>query len=428
MRSTAFSPFAAHPRWLDPRSLCNAAVLIGFAGLVTLRGPFSPGTMGALLAAAGTALALRERRLDAGDVRIAALFAVLPLYYIANLALTGWDATQLDKPGRMLVGLGIYLAVSRVGLDARYLRRGVLLGCFAAAALAAWQVHHLGAERADGALNAIPFGNNALLLGVLALAGWITAPPAVRRTALPLVAAAAALYASLASGSRGGWVTIPLLAWLLSLGAPRLSPRLRLAVGLAGLALLALAAAIPAINERTLGELDSLRRQWGATPAEAAGATLSSIGTRLHLYRLGIEAFVAHPFVGIGFANLHDWLAAGAAAGTVNPAVLHYTHLHSAPVDMAARGGVLGLLALLGCVAGFLRFFHRGLAGEDADSRYFALAGLLATAAAAAFSLTNVFFPAIAGTNILVMTLAVPAGALAHRRRQQAGQATGART
>lgn len=412
------------------RQCCNYAVLIAFAGLVTLRGPFSPGSMGALLACTGIVLALRERRLDADDLRIGALFFVLPLYTALNLALTGWDAELLDKPGRMLLGFFIYLAISRIGLDARHLRLGVVVGCLAAAAMAAWQLYGLGYARASGTMNAIPFGNDALLLGFLALAGWVAKPPAARRpgpATLTALAAAAALYASFASGSRGGWVCIPVLAWLLSLGAAGLRPGLRLAVAAAGLALLAVAAATPAINERTLAEWDSLQRQWNASPAEAAGTALSSIGARLHLYRLGLDAFLAYPLFGIGFANLHDWLAAGAAAGTVNPSVLHYTHLHSAPIDMAARGGVLGLAALAACMIGFLRYFQRALADDDADSRYFALVGLLATAAAAMFSLTNVFFPAIAGTNILIMSLAVPAGALAHCQRQRPIQAVGQR-
>lgn len=410
------------------RQLCNYAVLIAFAGLVTLRGPFSPGSMGALLAFIGIVLTLGERRLDADALRIGALFLVLPLYTALNLALTGWDAELLDKPGRMLLGFCVYLAIRRVGLDARHLRLGVLAGCLGAAAMAGWQLHVLGYERASGTMNAIPFGNDALLLGFLALAGWVARPPAARGfslATLTALAAAAALYASFASGSRGGWVSIPVLAWLLSLGATGLRPGRRLAAAAAGLALLAAAAATPAINARTVAEFDSLHRLWSASPAEAASAALSSIGTRLHLYRLGLDAFLAHPLLGIGFANLHDWLAAGAAAGTVNPAVLHYTHLHSAPIDMAARGGVLGLAALAACVTGFLHHFRRALADADADARYFALVGLLATAAAAMFSLTNVFFPAIAGTNILIMSLAVPAGALAHRQRQRPWQAVG---
>lgn len=416
--------YAAAPRLLL-RSLCNLAVLLAFAGLVTLRGPAGPGTMGTLLALLGLVLLLRERRLTADDLRIAALLLALPACYAANLLLTGWDLAQLDKPGRLVFGFLVYFALSRVGLDARYLHWGSIAGALAAAALAAWQVHGLGHERANGAMNAIPFGNDALLLGFFAAAGWLATPPGGRSRALGwacVAAVAAALYASLASGTRGGWVAIPALLWVLSLAAGGQRPGLRLAVCAGGVALLALAlAAVPALGARTLAEFDNLRQLWLAAPDEVATMPLSSIGTRIHLYHVGIDAFLAHPLLGIGFAGLPDWLAAGAAAGTVNPAVVNYTHLHSAPVDMAARGGLLGLAALAFFVFGLLRHFAHALAAAtDADSRYFALAGLLAIAGAALFSLTNVFFPAIVGTNILVLTLVVPAGALAHLRRQAA--------
>jgi len=151
---------------------------------------------------------------------------------------------------------------------------------------------------------------------------------------------------------------------------------------------------------------------------------LSSIGARIHLYRIGIDAFLSSPLTGIGFANLAGHLAAGAATGSINPAVVGYTHLHSSIVDTLARGGMFGLLALGAFGLGFIRYFYCALASSaDHEVRYFALAGLLSVAAALLFSLTNVLLPGIAGTNILVMTLAVPAGAIAYRLRREADAA-----
>lgn len=410
--------------WPRLRGLCNLAVLLAFAGLVTLRGPLSPGSAGALLGLLGLALLLRERRLEREDLHIATLLMVLPLYVAANMALTGWDATQLDKPGRLVLGFLVYFAISRVGVNSIWLQAGSLAGALAAAVLAGWQVMVLGEARASGMMNAIPFGNGALLLGFCAAAIWLTTPAARRSRGLgaaTLLALAAALYASFASGSRGGWVAIPFLLWVLSLGVSGLRPGLRAAIAVTALALLAAAvAALPALGARSLAEIDNLRQLWAASRGEAAAMHLSSIGTRLHLYRVGLDAFLAHPVFGIGYAQLPDWLAAGVDAGTVNPGVTHYTHLHSALVDSSARGGILGLAALGMLVLGLARHFHRHLAATDAEARGFALVGLLAIVGAALFSLTNVFFPAIVGTNILVMTLAVPAGALAYRLRRPA--------
>ncbi|MFN3592116.1 MAG: hypothetical protein ACK4TG_08000, partial [Thermaurantiacus sp.] len=46
--------------------------------------------------------------------------------------------------------------------------RGCWVGAWLAAAVAGWQVHALGLERAHGDTNAIQFGNVAVLLALLA--------------------------------------------------------------------------------------------------------------------------------------------------------------------------------------------------------------------------------------------------------------------
>ncbi|TVT57725.1 MAG: O-antigen ligase family protein [Azoarcus sp. PHD] len=405
------------------RAFCDLAVWLTFAGLVSLRGPASPGTMAALLALSGFALLVYRRDANRSDLGMAALFLVLPAHDALNMAFTGWDAGMLDKSGRLILGFFVYFAVSRVGIHARFLRWGVIAGCVAAAALAAYQAQVLGLERASGFMNAIPFGNDALLLGFLALAAWIV-PPKAERTPLfqtcTLIALGCGIYASYASGTRGGWVVAPVLIWILSLGARDMRRSLRTGVTIGILSLLIIGLALlPVLNERTADELNNVMTVVTASEQEAASMTLSSIGTRLHLYRIGFDAFMSRPVLGIGVANLSEFLAAGAAAGTINPAAAHFTHLHSGIVDTLARGGLLGLAALAYFVIGLARHFHRALVTSSDDHvRYFALTGLLCISAAFLFSLSNVFFPAIVGTNILIMTLAVPAGALAFRTRQ----------
>ncbi|AWI76807.1 hypothetical protein CEW83_17580 [Parazoarcus communis] len=405
------------------RVFCDFAVWLTFAGLVSLRGAGSPGTMAALLAIVGLALLVYRKDADRSDLKMAALFLVLPVHDVLNMALTGWDPGMLDKSGRLVLGFLVYFAISRTGIHARSLRWGVIVGCVAAAALAAYQAQVLGLERVSGFMNAIPFGNDALLLGFLALAAWVVTPTAERTPLFQtctLIALGCGIYASYASGTRGGWVVAPVLIWILSLGARDMRRSLRTGVTIGILSLLIIGLGLlPVLNERTADELNNVMAVLTTTKEDAASMTLSSIGTRLHLYRVGFDAFMSRPVLGIGVANLGDYLAASAQTGTLNPAAAHFTHLHSGIVDTLARGGLLGLAALAYFVIGLARHFHRALvtSGDD-HGRYFALTGLLCISAAFLFSLSNVFFPAIVGTNILIMTLAVPAGALAFRTRQ----------
>jgi len=357
------------------RVFCDFAVWLTFSGLVSLRGAGSPGTMAALLAIIGLALLVYRKDADRSDLKMAALFLVLPVHDVLNMA------------------------------------------------LAAYQAQVLGLERVSGFMNAIPFGNDALLLGFLALAAWVVTPRAERTPLFQtctLIALGCGIYASYASGTRGGWVVAPVLIWILSLGARDMRRSLRTGVTIGILSLLIIGLGLlPVLNERTADELNNVMAVLTTTKEDAASMTLSSIGTRLHLYRVGIDAFMSRPVLGIGVANLGDYLAASAQTGTLNPAAAHFTHLHSGIVDTLARGGLLGLAALAYFVIGLARHFHRALVTSGDDHvRYFALTGLLCISAAFLFSLSNVFFPAIVGTNILIMTLAVPAGALAFRTRQ----------
>lgn len=89
---------------------------------------------------------------------------------------------------------------------------GCCLGALSAGGIALYERLVLGEARADNGMNAIPFGNLALLLGGLSLLAalwWGQAPGLSRRwrslgVALAASAALSGLLASLLSGTRGG--------------------------------------------------------------------------------------------------------------------------------------------------------------------------------------------------------------------------------
>lgn len=405
---------------------CGVLVFVAYAGLLTQRGWVGPGTSLTLMALIGFGLFLQRQDVDRDEALMMLCFAVLPIYYLFNLTVTGWDSTQLDKPLRMLLAIPVVYLISRWGLPSVWLAAGVVCGALTAAALAAHQVWMLGIGRADGVMNAIPFGSFALLLASFAAAGWVCLPGA--RTPVVVAATLAAILAGMAaavlSGTRGVWLAAPvllgLLVWTRGLSA-------RAIFRVAGLGAL-VALAVVCLHPRSREEIDGVLAVLGLGLVDQAGMALNSTGVRLHLYGVALEAFAGRPVWGIGLAGLPSYLQAGAAAGWINPAVTGFTHLHSAPLDMLARGGLLGLMALGLFLWGLAVHFARGLkrAEDDPQMRYFALCGLMATVGALLFALTNVFFPAIVGTHVLVLSLAVPAGGMrwrqrVRRTRQEAG-------
>lgn len=402
------------------RHWSGLAACIGLAGLVVLRGNLGPGSMGALLAIGGIAALLRAPRLSPEERTLLLVLALLPAYTLLNLLLTGWNANFLPVPMRLVGAWLAAVGLARWGFDWRWLHFGALIGCFAAGGHAAWEVHWQGADRATGSMNEIPFGNLSLLLAGYVVAGLLCRPdgrPASRSwIALGALAAAAGGYASWASGARGGWVALPVLAWLLwracvAPRTPRQTPRRLPYVLLALVALATLALVLG--NARTRGEWHNVVQVLQASPAEMVQLQLGSLATRFHLYHLGLQAFAQHPLLGIGIAGLPAWLAEQIALGHAHPAVARYTHLHNAFIDIAARGGLPGLAVMITTWYGLGRFFNQGWHRAVTPlMRYHATLGLLVTHGMFLFALSNVLLPANVGTNALMLLLALPAGGL----------------
>lgn len=111
---------------------------------------------------------------------------------------------------------------------------GVVVGALCAGGIAAHEHFWLGRWRPDNGMNAIPFGNLALLLCTLSLTALVLLPHAlgsrfaVLQNAVLVLAALAGLLASVLSGTRGGWVVFPALGLLVCGAAFVVMPRRRM--------------------------------------------------------------------------------------------------------------------------------------------------------------------------------------------------------
>src|SRR5699024_2829187 len=95
---------------------------------------------------------------------------------------------------------------------------GLGIGAIAACIWSGYQKFFLDIQRAGGYTNAIQYGNLAMLMGVWCVAGlgWAHTQTHCRRWQLLLVVGAlCGVLASLLSGSRGGWIGLPVVLWVL---------------------------------------------------------------------------------------------------------------------------------------------------------------------------------------------------------------------
>ncbi|WP_197038223.1 O-antigen ligase family protein [Billgrantia saliphila] len=272
---------------------------------------------------------------------------------------------------------------------------GLVVGGSGAGVIALYERFVLGAYRADNGMNAIPFGNLSLLLGVLALVAmlgrlyrptpsWSWLTPALG------LAAVAGLAASFLSGTRGGWVAVPLLAWMsYSTFRPVLSrrQRLKLAGGswLLTIGLVAMTAITDyGVTKRVERAIDDIRDYM----VEGDGG--SSVGLRLEMWQAGGRMFMEKPLLGWGERGLEEARNTMVDRGLLHPGARRHDQLHSDLVDTAARRGLAGVVALLTLYGVPAVLFMRHLRrSRDARTRVLALSGLLVVIAFIGFGLTQ---------------------------------------
>lgn len=297
------------------------------------------------------------------------IFAVL---FYTGIQLFAWlhgqtsleTGEQLGGALRMLMLVPIYLALRRVpGLDS-YALPGLLVGGAGACLYAMW-VLATGADdghgaRVTGTTSPLWFGGMTLAFALMML-GLFTRPaarPPLRL--LILLALTLALAASAASGSRGAWLALPvvLLMYPLTLGRNH-SFRWRWGlVALVGLmaSLLLVAPGMP-LGSRLLDAARAVGSLFGG------GETAGTVGLRIEMWRVAIEAWLQNPLLGSGLGGYERAIDAAVAEGRLGAHFDRYTHAHNSFLQALTEAGLPGLLAV-GLLFGipamqFWRWLHR---------------------------------------------------------------------
>jgi len=269
---------------------------------------------------------------------------------------------------------------------------GVAIGALLVGGIAAYEHWWLGRWRVGNGINAIPFGNLALLLGALSLAGLVCLPSARWWLRLAFVlAAVGGLLASVLSGTRGGWVVFPVLALILllalhSTGIRRGGLQIKV-VGLAGVlvaVLLAMSLMPGAPVKGRLTEVATNLQEY------AGGDAGSSLGVRLEMWRAGWQLITLRPGLGWGEGRLEAQRDLWVEEGRFHSGISRYDQLHSDLVDTFARRGVVGLLSLMALYGVPLWLFWRHWRKSgDEQTRALALCGVLIVVGFAGFGLSQ---------------------------------------
>jgi len=334
---------------------------------------------------------LPEFRRHLNDIRgvltafaLACLFAGVSVLLHDGINLRNWE-----KPARMLLAATALIAVLACRPGRKALWWGLIGGAVSGACVAGYQRWVLGIDRPGGLMNAITFGDIVLCMGLMCLAAVLDFRG--RQRLWPALGVVAGLVGMLATGTRGGWVTIVFAALLFLKYGHFL--RGRFAKGAAALVAVLMVGAyfVPqtGVSERLGQGVGDVQTYF------TGGSAFTNVGVRLELWKGATLLVQRHPWLPRSQEQVRAELGELVKAGTLQPFVLDAEHFHNDVLQALVFGGVLGLLCWFGTLLLPFLFFLRMLhAHESAPPGLVAaaLAGLLLVLSYFSFGLTEVIF------------------------------------
>lgn len=279
---------------------------------------------------------------------------------------------------------------------------GLALCGLGAGSWAAWQKLGIGLTRATGhpPMHSIFFGNFALLCGLLCLAGLGCARQQHASRfywmILLLGGAVGGVLASIFSGTRGGWLVVPLVLGIFYVGyTHRWRARWRWLGMCSVFALILVVYAIPqsGVAKRMDKAMNEVHRY-------IEGVGVGSVGARLEMYRGALWLIREQPVMGYGHQGYEPAMQTLKTKGVLRPELGNYWHAHNDLLDAWVRRGALGFLMVLGLYLVPLWRFLPGLRSENANERSFAMAGVLLVISFISFGLSYSFFAYPAGVAV----------------------------
>jgi O-antigen ligase len=326
---------------------------------------------------------------------------------------------QFEAHSRFMFVLPIFVVLCH--LSSRQLRAlgwGCTAGAILAGSWAAWNALTTGLTDTDrlsnSFTNAIPFGDTALLLGFLSLStlGWDA-----RRSRIELAVKVCGLlaggYASYLSGTRGGWLAVPVFIVLLGLQFHWYAHRKGILI----------AVAVVVVAAGALLTTSHVEQRVAAATADFTalehGNTDTAVGLRLQLWEASWQLYTEHPVFGVGKGHLEAALGELASRGQASTEIIN-ERAHSDFFSTIAEMGTIGLACLLLFYGGVIAEFRRARRSPDPATATACHAGLAVVLSTIIYGLTIDVLVPVMNTTLLAIQLAGFLAMVEARRRETA--------
>ncbi len=291
---------------------------------------------------------------DAGTVAFCIAMASPVIAMLLSQVYHGsFSAPPFDAPSRFLLAVPIYFVLRHIRVSTlAVMQYGLPVGAILAAVISVFFARPYVFEPSrvtNSFLHPIHFGNLSLMLGFLSVLSinW-TRRDARYVVVLKWIGLAAGLFASVQSGTRGGWIAIPVmvLAWYFFQSTAHRLARLLLPLALMILVVAGSYFLVGSIHDR-------LYHIYSDIAAFREGSGDTSIGMRLQLWTAALHLFVENPVFGVGPYGYAPALPGLQQAGLISPLAVT---IGAGEIDnyIIANMATLGIFGLLSGVAIFL--------------------------------------------------------------------------
>lgn len=350
-----------------------------------------------------------------------AMFGLTIAIFISESYWQHYAGHSYDAAARYWLSIPIFLWLSRMEPKVFY----ALHVAFPVAAIAGFVLaDEMWGRSGIGTLDLIHFGDMALILGVMSLFSidWFGRDGVALR-ALKIAGFIAGTAASFGSGSRGGWLAIPVFVIIfLSFHRQRIS--FRGMVGIIALALSSMAVLYifnGTINQRVNALVNDIRQY-------QAGNRDTSIGVRWQLYEGAIGIICRHPVVGVGPSGFAQEMKPMMEAGELTPEAsdLGRGEVHNDVLSKTAGMGIFGLGAILLIYIVPFRMFRQATKSNVREVRRTGILGITFVSGIAIFGLTVEFLNLTMAAAFYAFTVAVLLAAC--QSMKQGAQDSGSKT
>lgn len=334
-----------------------------------------------LVRPAGISAVKWQREWKAYFVAMAALSAAI---FISQSYHHNYHAHPHDAATRYWLAIPVFLLLLRLRLNVLT----VLQFAFPAAAITGFLLaKDLGAGRSGlGTMDLIRFGNFELILGVLSLFSidWFGRDRLLVRL-MKLLGFAAGVAASVASGSRGGWLAIPVFITIFFyFKMVRISLKMITASIIAAILFLTIAYFASATFHQRVNALANDAAAYSQSNRD------TSSGIRWQLYCAAADIFLRHPVFGVGPEGFAQQMKPMMEAGKITPAAaeLGRGEAHNDILSKTAGMGVFGLMAILAIYFVPLRLFWQAAKSPSGQVKRAGVLGLTFVSGFFVFGLT----------------------------------------